>query len=411
MTPTGGLPTGLAFLTHWLTDTPENSKLETSLSEWVRSSGFTSAGLAWPVEGTLKCVLNAKPELTEASQHPPVETSDVVKSLQSGSSTVLWQLPGTAGRLYTLLTPPGLAPGLLWAERSAKEPWTDLDRSYLMLSARMLERSIHLGKTIGPILDPVRIQQRLADASIIAGRMAHDFDNILTGIIGFADLTIPQLTPGTQPAKFVSEISKVGTRGTIFTQQLHQFSRSGQTKPQSGSLAIAIANEESRLKGMMPSGLNYVVNLPSHLAPVAMDIGPLQAVLGHILENAVEASAANGRIYVTAKHVELNWNDVKGYLGQANVGAHLEISIHDNGHGIKNEVRQKLFVEPFYTTKVRHRGLGLAIVYRILFAHRGGIRIDAAAPPETGTTVRVIIPLVSARAAVSPTAIIGSTAH
>ncbi|HEY1188976.1 MAG TPA: ATP-binding protein, partial [Gemmata sp.] len=67
------------------------------------------------------------------------------------------------------------------------------------------------------------------------------------------------------------------------------------------------------------------------------------------------------------------------------------------GPGIKPEVRKRLFVEPFFTTKVRHRGLGLAIAYRVLCSHRGGIQIDPVPSPGTGTQVRVVLPLAAAR--------------
>jgi signal transduction histidine kinase len=64
---------------------------------------------------------------------------------------------------------------------------------------------------------------------------------------------------------------------------------------------------------------------------------------------------------------------------------------------MKPEVRKRLLVEPFFTTKVRHRGLGLAIAYRILCAHRGGLQIDGVPAPGTGTQVRVVLPLAAAR--------------
>ena len=64
---------------------------------------------------------------------------------------------------------------------------------------------------------------------------------------------------------------------------------------------------------------------------------------------------------------------------------------------MKPEVRRRLLVEPFFTTKVRHRGLGLAIAYRVLCAHRGGLQIDTVPAPGTGTQVRVVLPLAAAR--------------
>jgi signal transduction histidine kinase len=232
----------------------------------------------------------------------------------------------------------------------------------------------------------------LQDASIIAGRMAHDFDNILTGIIGFSDLTIPMLQPGSQAARFVAEIGKVGHRGTVFTQQLHQLSRSGQVKPSPASVVAALAKEELRVRTQAP-GVRFERELPPALPAVSLECGPLQTVLGHLLENAAEACPQGGLVRVAALPVELTEADARGYLGRPSAGAHVLVTLTDTGIGIKPEVRRRLFVEPFFTTKVRHRGLGLAIAYRILCAHRGGIQIDSVPPPGSGTQVRVVLPL------------------
>lgn len=402
MSLAGGLASGLAFLPNWLAETKDANALDISLSGWVRATGWRLAGLAWPVDTTPKTVLVARGDGIDTPPQPPVEWVEVVKSLRGGSPTVVWQLPNSSGRLYTLLTPAGRGTGLLWVEKPGPEAWSEGERNYLRLAARLIERSAALSARVGPVIDPERLQQRLSDAALIAGRMAHDFDNILTGIIGFADLTNPLVQANPQAAKFVAEIGKVGQRGIIFTQQLHQLSRSGQVKPQPGSVAAALAKEETRVRPTMPAGLQIQTLVAPGLAAVAMDAGPLQTVLGHLLENAVEASAPGGAVTVAARAVELNATEAKAYLGQVGPGAHVEVTVQDAGVGIKPEVRAKLFVEPFYTTKVRHRGLGLAIVYRTLFAHRGGIRIDPA--PDAGTVVRVVLPLAAARPPVAPAA-------
>lgn len=407
--PTGGLASGMSQLADWLADSP-TTDFDSALQDLVRQSGWSCAGIIWPWVDQPKVALSATAGRVDALAHLPAELDEVTKSLLAGHKTVIWQVPGTSGRLYAMLTPPGLPAGVFWAERSSRDPWTETDRSFVCLVAAVLERSSILSRKIGPIIEANRLEQRLKDASVIAGRMAHDFDNILTGIMGFADLTHPMLTPGSQPAKFVAEINKVGARGITFTQQLHQLSRSAQTKPQPGLIPTAFAKEESRVRPSFPLGLSLTTQLPQTLPSVAMEAGPLGTVLGHLLENASEASSANGRIIVNARTVELNWNDARGFLGLVSAGPHAEVTIQDFGSGIKPEVRAKLFVEPFFTTKVRHRGLGLAIVYRVLFAHRGGIRIDAATPPDPGTVVRVVIPLASARPAAAPTAILGTPA-
>jgi signal transduction histidine kinase len=406
MSTAGGLASGLAYLPTWLAETKDTAALDTTLCGWVRASGWQAAGLAWPVDTLPRTVLVARPAGASPLPQPPVEWPEVVKSLRGGSHTVVWQLPTSSGRLYTLLNPPGRNVGLIWVEKPGLEPWSEIERNYLRLAARLIERSSALSNRIGPVVDSERLQQRLGDAAVIAGRMAHDFDNILTGIIGFADLTAPLVQSNGQAVKFINEISKVGQRGIVFTQQLHQLSRSGQVKPLPGSIAVAVAKEEARLRPTMPAGLHIQTTIPQGLAAVGMEAGPLQTVIGHLLENAVEASNPGATVTVTARAVELNATEAKSYLGQVGPGAHIEITIQDTGCGIKPEVQAKLFVEPFYTTKVRHRGLGLAIVYRILFAHRGGIRIDPSV--DTGTTVRVVLPLAAARSPIAPVAVFGT---
>jgi signal transduction histidine kinase len=397
MSSTSGLSTGLQYLPTWLNETSEPTALDSLLSGWVRANGWRSAGIAWPADASPRIVVMAR---AEASDRPPqahAEVPDVAQSLTNGSPTVVWQVPSSAGRLYTLITPPGRPSGVVWADRGPGDPWSELDRSYLRTAARLIERSAALAVHCGPIIETDRLQQRLGDAAVIAGRMAHDFDNILTGIIGFADLTIPLVPNGSQPSKFIAEIGKVGQRGIQFTQQLHQLSRSGQVKPSPGSVGTALAKEEQRIRQALGQNLSILSNIPANLAAVAMEANPLQTVIGHLMQNAAEATPATGPVIVSARAVELNPSDSRMYLGAVGIGAHLEIALQDSGPGIKPEHRARLFAEPFFTTKVRHRGLGLAIVYRTLFAHRGGIRIDPAEPPATGTCVRVVIPLAAAR--------------
>ena len=188
-----------------------------------------------------------------------------------------------------------------------------------------------------------------------------------------------------------------GQRGIQFTQQLHQLSRSGQVKPNPAAVSAAVAKEEARLKTAVGPNLRFERDLPPSLPAVALEGGPLQVVLGHLLENAVEACPQGGVIRVSGRTVELSDADARTYLGKPAGGAHLLLAVTDSGVGIKPEARRRLFVEPFFTTKVRHRGLGLAIAYRIVCAHRGGIQIDTVPPPGTGTQVRVVLPLATPR--------------
>lgn len=402
MASLGDRAVGLASLADWLNDTTDSVAFDTLFGAWVRDSGWQSAGFGWPIEGNPILVVMAQPDSTEIGAGLPPDVSELCVPLRSETTAV----PRSPNRRVVLLTVPGRTPGVLWVDKAGSEPWTEEECSYLRLSAKVMERSATLANQIGPTIDPDRLNQRLGDVALISGRLAHDFDNILTGIIGFSDLTAPLLEKGSQPAKFVAEIAKVGYRGTIFTQQLHQLSRCGQGKPQAGSVSLAVAKEEARLRGNAPNGPRIDIQVPDTLPSVAMDATSLGIVCGHLLENAIEAVPAAGSVAINARIVELNRPEATGFLGKVEAGPHLEVSVRDFGPGIKPDVRKKLFAEPFFTTKVRHRGLGLAIVYRTLYAHCGGIRIEPA-DPGPGTLARIVLPVAGSRTAVVPVSPLG----
>jgi signal transduction histidine kinase len=235
-----------------------------------------------------------------------------------------------------------------------------------------------------------RVTQRLQDAGVMAGRMAHDFDNVLTGVLGFAELTLPLLPPNTPQHNYVSELLRVVQTGMAFTQQMHQFSRSGQQHPRPSSLVGVWEQESGRLRGALGDRCRLVADVPPTLPQVQIEAEPLKVVLMHLVNNACEAMSAGGTLSVAARRVELSAADCAELLGAAQPGPFVTVSVADTGPGIRPEVRGRLFLEPFYTTKARHRGLGLAVVYRTLQAHGGGIRLDAGTPQ--GTVARVFLP-------------------
>src|SRR3712207_5476696 len=103
----GGLSAGLAFLPNWLSDAKDALALDALLSGWVRTSGWRAAGLVWPADSGPTLVLLARPDGVERPAVPHPERPGVMKALRNGQGTVVWQVPGSAGRLYALLTPPG----------------------------------------------------------------------------------------------------------------------------------------------------------------------------------------------------------------------------------------------------------------------------------------------------------------
>jgi signal transduction histidine kinase len=171
-------------------------------------------------------------------------------------------------------------------------------------------------------------------------------------------------------------------------------SRCGSARPTPTAVSSVLGREEARLKKIANLNVKLQFASPSDLPPVAMDGGALQQVLGNILDNAVEASPAGGAIRVSAALIELSELEAREYLGAASAGPYVELRIADEGPGIRDDQRKRLFVEPFFTTKIRHRGLGLPVSLRVLIAHRGGVRIEV---PSRGSVFHVALPLAAAR--------------
>jgi signal transduction histidine kinase len=239
-------------------------------------------------------------------------------------------------------------------------------------------------------VDQVRFQERLQDAAVISGRLAHGFDNILTGILGFGELSLTQ-TPSEAPTyAFMEEVVRAAQLGVQFTQHLHVLHRCSTAT--SGPAAVDwVAGEEAvRLRGTLEAAQKLEVAVPANLPQVAIDAEVVRQVLGRLLDNAREALGTSvGTITLAAR--ELATHGTAGWLGNPQPGSAVELTITDTGPGLSPEARERLFVEPFFTTKPRQRGLGLAIVYRTLLAHKGGLRLECG--PNRGTRVRVLLPL------------------
>src|SRR5262249_15253061 len=145
------------------------------------------------------------------------------------------------------------------------------------------------GNRFLPGLDQARLRERLLDAGTISGRIAHAFDNILTGILGFAELTLSQTGANSPHHPFLEEVLKAAQQGVLLTQQLHFFSRCAVPTVGPATLAYAAAEEEARFRPLLPPGVEFRVDVPADLPSIAMDAQLLRQVIGHLLDNAREA--------------------------------------------------------------------------------------------------------------------------
>jgi signal transduction histidine kinase len=328
------------------------------LAELCDVFGLRAAGLRWPAEG------------------PAILSTETERPLTKASWRMQFAVPGLTG-------------GLFWADGVDES-----NESFVHLVGNAIGGSPMLKQALGPIAEQVRIAQRLDDAARVAGRVAHDLDNVFQGVTGFASLALDVLPSGSPAVPNIREVETSAKQGLRFCAQLHQLSRAGCARPMPSSIAGALGREVTRLQTAFPA-IRFEVDAAHNLPAVAVEGGGLQAMLGHMLDNAAEASAKGALVKASAQLVELAPSDLAAFLGCPATGPHVEVKITDSGSGLTDEAKKRMFVEPFYTTKFRHRGLSLAVVYRMIYAHRGGVQADGQ--PGKGTTIRVVLPLAAAR--------------
>jgi CheY-like chemotaxis protein len=237
-------------------------------------------------------------------------------------------------------------------------------------------------------------QRHLETAILVTGRLAHDFSNILTGILGFAELSLTQLPPDSPARPYVEEIVQFAENGAGWVRKLQAFGRSGKSRFLPIPLAPLVAREEERLRQAWDNRVTFLAALPEDLPPLALDADSLQQLLGQILDNACEAVADRGVVTLSARAVELSDSGCRDLFGNAQPGKHVEITISDSGIGLSEATRPRLVRELFFSTKARRRGLGLALVQSILHRFKGGLCFGP--DPAQGTTVRLFLPVAGA---------------
>src|SRR5262245_53524568 len=169
--------------------------------------------------------------------------------------------------------------------------------------------------------------RRLEEFAPIARRLSHDFDNILTGIMGFSELALAQLDNNSPARPFVEEILHAARQGTAMTGQLRWFSRRNAPTGGYASLSTLLAQEETVLRSMWGKDIRLDIELPEGLLPIAVAPEPLGLLLRHLLSNAREALGDKGNVCISAKAIELTQLDCSDLIGSASPGSFIEIAI------------------------------------------------------------------------------------
>jgi PAS domain S-box-containing protein len=238
--------------------------------------------------------------------------------------------------------------------------------------------------------DQLRQSQRMEAIGTLAGGVAHDFNNILTAILGYTGLLkrmVPQVE-GVHKAADVME--KAAKRGAVLTQQLLGFARKGKNESAAVDLAVIVEEVIGLLQRTIDKNIVIHRNCVPGSAVVIGDPGQLHQVIVNLAVNARDAMPEGGELTLATSIVELDMEESRRRPG-ANPGSYVRLSVEDTGCGISEEVRERIF-EPFFTTKElgKGTGMGLAMVYGIVRNHGGTIGVKSEV--GRGTTIEIHLP-------------------
>jgi PAS domain S-box-containing protein len=232
--------------------------------------------------------------------------------------------------------------------------------------------------------------QKLEAIGKLAGGVAHDFNNILTSILGCAELLSDAIPRDSALRGEVDEIARSGRRAADLTRQLLIFSRRQLVAPRILEPAAVVAELQKMLKRIVAEDYRLVFSLRADGTRIEADPGHLEQVVMNFVVNARDAMPRGGVLEVSAAGVELS-APLSGVDGPVPPGRYALLSVRDEGEGIPAEVLPRIF-EPFFTTKPAGvgTGLGLSTVYGIVKQAGAHLRVESEA--GRGTTMSVYWP-------------------
>ncbi len=225
--------------------------------------------------------------------------------------------------------------------------------------------------------------EKLQSVGVLAGGLAHDFNNLLTSMVGNISMAKMYIDTRSKAYARLNEAEVASRRATDLTHQLLTFSKGGAPVKQTGSI-VEIIREAV---GFTLSGTNISAEaaIDNNIRAVEVDAGQISQVFGNLILNAVQAMPRGGILRYTVSNAVLGEHEVPSL----EEGAYVKVTIHDTGTGIPAEHLPRIF-DPYFTTKQKGSGLGLASVYSIIKKHDG--HIMAESPPGAGTTFSLYLP-------------------
>lgn len=253
------------------------------------------------------------------------------------------------------------------------------------------EKNNHIGwvKVVRDVSEQKKMEeellraQKLESLGVLAGGIAHDFNNLLTSIMGNISLIKLYIDSPDELSQILEDAEKASLRARDLTYQLLTFSKGGAPIKKATSI-VELVKDSARF-ALRGSNVRFDFSFPEDIWTVKVDAGQISQVINNMIINADQAMPEGGIINIRFENVTLTESD----LMSLKAGEYVKISIKDQGIGISGEYLQKIF-DPYFTTKHKGSGLGLATAYSIIKKHDGQITVDSKM--GSGTTFHIYLP-------------------
>jgi PAS domain S-box-containing protein len=238
--------------------------------------------------------------------------------------------------------------------------------------------------------EQLRHAQKMDALGRLAGGVAHDFNNVLTSILGCGQLLLGSIPQGSPDGALVAEMVKAGERAATLTRQLLSFSRKEEWRPQVIDLNAVVSGLQDMLRRLLGEQVKLRTELAPGLGHIKVDAGQIEHVIVNLALNARDAMPAGGTILVRTANVVFDGQAAQE-CPELEPGSYVSLALTDTGIGMDEETKARLF-EPFFTTKApgKGTGLGLATAYGVVKQANGSIRIKSER--GHGTTVTIVFP-------------------
>jgi PAS domain S-box-containing protein len=251
-----------------------------------------------------------------------------------------------------------------------------------------------LAKDKEMLQEQLRLSQKLESLGIVAGGVAHDFNNILLGIMGYTSLLETNISEDNESRKYLKEIFKISEEARTLTKQMLAYTGKTILNQETVSLNDVIEDMKKLITVSINKSISIQYNLNPKISLIKADINQLKQVILNLVINASESfqTKNNGTITIkTGKEYISERSKGDGFpIFDLELGNYSYIEIEDNGSGIHDKDMSQIF-DPFYSTKFTGRGLGLSVVQGIVKAHKGAIKVFSEL--QKGSRFKILFPV------------------